>query len=259
MMFRKLVNECRVEFDLKAEGPLSIRSGENMDIDPTMPDNQFIRSYHNGEKTVVIPGSSIKGVFRSRAEKLLDGSCAVFRSNCSWAGKKGDSIESRYIKNCPACRMFGSLSLKSRVEFKDAFPKDGTELKTTTRHNVGINRVTGAAMKGALFEPEVLEEGVFAVSFVIKNYFLWQLKTLILVIQDINEGLVTFGGVTSRGFGRMSASNVRFIVREYGKSKSGGFYEEKQLSLEEMIEKVRDIRLDDGEFRKVEYDNEYML
>ena len=256
-MFRTLYNECRIKFLLSAQSPVCIRSGENMELDPSLPDLQFIRGMHNGEMNVVIPGSSIKGVFRSRAEKLLKGSCGVFGSDCFNRTRKINDVKERYLGNCPACRLFGSMSIKSRIEFKDAYPLKDTVV-LARRYNVGINRVTGAALTGALYQPEVLEQGTFEVNIYMKNFFLWQLKTILQVIDDINEGFVTFGGLTSRGFGKMSADQVQLFVREYGREESEDFFMEKELSLEEIQERLRQIPLDDKEMRKVDF-NEHIL
>lgn len=258
-MFRTLKNECLIGFKLTAESPVSIRSGENTELDPSLPDNQFIRSYHHGEHEVVIPGSSIKGVFRSRVEKLLDGCCNVFDKECFYKTKDiRNNIEEKYKTNCPACRLFGSLSLKSRIEFKDAFPIKDT-VKLATRHNVGIDRVTGAAKRGALFEPEALEQGVFEVTIVMKNFFRWQLKAVLQVFEDINEGYVTFGGVTSRGFGRMAAGEVSIKIREYGKGEPGELYGQQEFTLEQLREKLKSIPLSKAEMEKVDFSHEYLL
>lgn len=179
-MFRELVNECKIKFVLKAEGPVLIRSGENMDLDPMLPSVKFVRSFHNNDYNVVIPGSSIKGVFRSRVEKLLNGSCKIVSKNYydSCSSKIGNldrnnkytmKVEDKYKESCNACKLFGNMSIKSRIEFKDAYPEKDT-VKLANRYNVGIDRVTGAAKDSALFEPEVLEAGTFEAEIIIKNF-----------------------------------------------------------------------------------------
>lgn len=253
-MFRILKNECIIKFDLKAVSPLCIRSGESVELDPSLPDSQFIRSFHDGEDEVVMPGSSIKGVFRSRAEKLLVGSCDIFgQQSCTKKIRRLENdlpIQEKYRNSCPACRMFGNTYLKSRVEFKDAYP-DGS-VKLSTRHNVGIDRVTGASKRSSLFETEILEEGTFKAEILIKNFFLWQIKILIQIFDDINEGYVTFGGITSRGFGRMHVENVEIVVREYGNCEPSEFYKEQHFTLDEMRDKVKNIPLNESEIGKVE-------
>lgn len=262
-MFGILKNECIIRFDLKAVSPLCIRSGENIELDPSLPDSQFIRSHHDGEYQVVIPGSSIKGVFRSRVEKILEGSCNIFGDSCAKKIRKKEkelniqrkklSIEEKYILSCPACRMFGNTSVKSRIEFKDAFPDKNT-VKLSTRHNVGIDRVTGSSKKGSLFEIEVLEQGTFKVEITAKNFFLWQIKVILQIIDDINDGYVTFGGVTSRGFGKMHIDNAVVLIREYGNCEPSQFYREHYFTFAEMKDKVKNTLLNEKEIGKVEFD-----
>lgn len=257
-MFRTLYNECIINFQLKANSPLSIRSGENSELDPLLPDNSFIRSYHNGEIGVVIPGSGIKGVFRNRSEQLLKNSCNVFDKTCFYESKNSKTITDKYKKNCPACRLFGSMSLKSRIEFSDAFPIKDT-IKLSTRHNVGIDRVTGAAKRGALFEPEILESGTFDVKISLKNYFSWQLKVILQVFNDINEGYVTFGGITSRGFGKMLAENIEIKCRKYTPEDTTEFYKEKEYTFEKMLESVKSVQLSNNEMQRTDIKNESLL
>ncbi|NLY19469.1 MAG: CRISPR-associated protein, partial [Clostridiaceae bacterium] len=74
-MFRELKNECKIQFDLVIQGPLCIRSGESFELNPGQPDTAVVRSMWNGKMQPVIPGSSLKGVFRNRAEKYFPDCC----------------------------------------------------------------------------------------------------------------------------------------------------------------------------------------
>lgn len=252
-MFKVLYNECIIRFNLSAKSPLLIRSGEKQELDPTLPDDQFIRSMYNGEKVVVMPGSSIKGVFRSRAEKLLAESCNVFDKKCFNNAKRLDKAKEIYKTICPACRLFGNMKLKGRIQFKDAYPIEGS-VKMGTRYNVGIDRVSGSAKGGALFEPEVLEQGTFEVEILLRNVFKWQIKTVLSIIEDINKGFVVFGGVTTRGFGKMEADDFKILVRDYGTSSEESFYSEKEFSFTEINEILKNVTLTNADLRKVEYD-----
>jgi CRISPR-associated RAMP protein (TIGR02581 family) len=245
-----------MKFDLKTNSPLLIKASENKELDPILPDNQFIRTYKDGELTVVMPGSSIKGVFRNRAEKILNG-CDIFRDSCAREAKRGETGEERYIRSCPACKIFGSIALKSRILFKDSFPIG--EVKMGRRTNVSIDRITGAAKQSALFEPEVVENGTFRCDIKMENVFNWQIKVILDILNEINEGYVVFGGVTSRGFGRMSVLNIDFSLRYYDKKdlqgyKSHGFYIEKKFDIQELKDKLNTIKYDDNTLKKVEFD-----
>lgn len=65
-MLKKLLNQAILGVTLEAQGPLLIKSGTEGGADPSVPDMQFARS----DGQVYIPGSSLKGVFRSYAEKI---------------------------------------------------------------------------------------------------------------------------------------------------------------------------------------------
>lgn len=67
-MLKQLVNEARFQLTITAEGPLLVKSGH-----PTLvgPDMTPVLTYRNGRSEVYLPGSSLKGVFRSHIEKVM--------------------------------------------------------------------------------------------------------------------------------------------------------------------------------------------
>ncbi|MDI3478651.1 MAG: CRISPR-associated protein Csm3, partial [Thermoanaerobacterium sp.] len=154
-------------------------------------------------------------------------------------------------------KMFGNTALKSRILFKDAYPIG--EVKMSKRKNVAIDRITGASKGKALFEPEVVEDGIFECEIKMENVFNWQIKVLTEILDEIDDGYVVFGGITSRGFGRMAVQNVQFTMRYYDrKNISGyedyGFYIERKFDREMLREKLSKLALDDECFGKVEFD-----
>lgn len=256
-MFKELKNECIITFDLITNGPLLIRSGDSSQLDPTVPDIQFIKGVQDGKLKPVIPGSSIKGVFRSKIERILYSiyeCCDIFdkENNCRIKYKGRNGAE-RYNESCPACKMFGNFGLKGRVQFKDAFAKDGYKLGRRT--NVGIDRITGASIKGALFQPEVLEEGCFPCEIKLENYFRWQIKLLIYVMSEINEGYVTFGSSTSRGFGNMKCEKLKVISKEFGDFEDG-FYKINEYELDELTEVLKNTKIEKKEIKEVNLDGQ---
>ena len=231
-MFKNLVNEATLHFSLRTEGPVLVNEGTGSKINPTLPDMSFVRCKRNGEDTVYLPGSSIKGVFRTRYEQLMRAMdtpvCELFTkgnscSECiSFEERELRELfdgSVRYNKSCAACRFFGSLSLAGRVNFSDAYPTQNTKLEMGMRHGVGISRITGAAHPGALFDIETLEKGRFDFAIKMTNFGLYQLRLLIWIIQDIDDGLVTFGMGGSRGNGQMrihEADKMLLTYRFYG-------------------------------------------
>ena len=71
-MLRELKNEAKISVILHTKSSLTIRSAQTKVMDPTLPDMQCIKSRYKGKDTVIIPGSSLKGVIRSRYEKIVN-------------------------------------------------------------------------------------------------------------------------------------------------------------------------------------------
>jgi len=223
-MFKELSNEAKLSFVLHTKSPLSIRNQKTNVMDPTLPDMQCMRSRYHGMDTVIIPGSSLKGVIRSRYEKIVN----LFEGKCCNVVDRYDackvseqfSYEERgkkvYEKVCPACQLFGSTSIGARIRFTDAYPMSSPVIGE--RNGVGINRITGAAQRGALYDFEVVEEGSFHVEIFLQNYELYQLVLLLYVLKDLDEGYVTVGGATTRGNGRLELTDFDIEFREYRKN-----------------------------------------
>lgn len=227
-MFAQLKNQFKLTFNFKIDSPLCIRSGEES-IDPTLPDMQCVRSYKNGENVVFIPGSSIKGVVRTQCEKIYNVigngkiACDIHdKSKVCNKSKDKDIKESGatiYSELCPACKMFGSMRLGGRIKFKDAYPIDN-KFKIGYRNGVGINRITGAAQRGALYDFEVVEDASFKVTITGDNFELYQLKVLMWALDDINEGYSNFGSSSTRGNGKMTVEDMKLEIRDYRQENS---------------------------------------
>lgn len=220
-MFAVLKNQFKLTFTLKVDSPLCIKNGDDT-INPTLPDMQCMRSRKNGEDVVFIPGSSIKGIFRSQCEKIFNivaekkVSCDVLSDKSKCHKEKGTGKEV-YKAMCPSCKMFGSKSLGGRIKFKDAYPENNN-FRIGHRTCNSINRITGGAEKGALYDFEVVEDGEFTVTITGENYELYQLKTLMWVLEDIDEGYVAFGSASTRGNGKMKVKDFNISIRDYRKN-----------------------------------------
>ena len=220
-MLKKLLNQATLELTIEAQGPLLIKSGVEGGADPSMPDMQFVRS--GGQ--VYIPGSSLKGVFRSYAEKIARtmgvSCCNPFDD--SFCGKKaekakvrtGAAIYSNRSYACRICQLFGSTAMAGRIKFNDAYLPDGHNPATETRTGVAIDRILGSVAHGP-FDFEVVTQGKFKTSITLRNFELWQLGMLTLVIRDLAEGLIPIGFGKSRGLGEVRAAVGTFGVRYVG-------------------------------------------
>lgn len=123
-----------------------------------------------------------------------------------------------YADSCPTCRLFGSTGFIGRLAINDAY-LDSSEIKEQ-RDGVGIDRLTGGASHGAKFELEVVSTGVvFETNIHLRNFEIWQLGMLFVVIQDMEDELIRLGSGRSRGLG-----NVTTTISDQGvNGRPGGF------------------------------------
>lgn len=219
-MFKELKSEAILTFDIVTESPLYIKSGEDNSLDPSAVDGKYITIFRNGKYEPFIPGTSLKGAFRCRAERLLrsEGSCDIInRKECVPNNKeKPKTGLERYKKSCPICRLFGSNVLKSRITFSDAYVEG--EYKEGKRTCVAIDRLTGASKQNALYDMEYIEKGKFKEKIVFQNFEPYQINLIISLIKEMNEGFLTLGGLTSKGFGCVSAENLKLTLKYYNKN-----------------------------------------
>ena len=248
-MLKKLVNEAFCTLQITTTGPLLVKSGH---ASISGPDMTPVLTWRNGKQEVFLPGSSLKGVFRSHLEKIV---CSLkprvvcypfegnedkqadlsqrqqyYRDSCGgmfnqYARRSEDNrrrLEERtdlvYAASCPTCRLFGSTGFIGRLAISDAYLASH-ELKEQ-RDGVGIDRLTGGASYGAKFELEVVSTGVvFETDIHLRNFEVWQLGMLFVVLQDMEDELVRIGSGRSRGLGKVTAT-----IKELGsEARPGGF------------------------------------
>jgi CRISPR-associated RAMP protein (TIGR02581 family) len=240
-MHRINLNRARFELRLVPVTPLLIKSGDKGAslLHPERPDLMFVRTERGGEEeTVYIPGSSLKGVVRSSAERILRSldpgwSCDPMdqQSRCMKdASRKGDDLQRGgdalrmaqvYRLLCLACRTFGSQAMGSRVSFADAYPPAlllAQTNATEARSGVSIDRKTGGPAARKLFQYEVVTAGGFDTEILIANYELWQLALIGLVLREIQEGFVRLGSAKSRGLGRVTVEFRRLVIDQMRES-----------------------------------------
>mgnify|MGYP000302196892 CR=1 FL=1 len=207
-------NALKLELRIEPQAPLLIKSGTTSP-NPALPEMQFVRTMTPQGETLFIPGSSLKGVFRSFSEKVLrtvrsDFACDLFSSkSCGKKLEKEEDTAKVYRESCRACKIYGNTRLRGRLSFTDAFP-DG-EVKTETRYGVAISRLTNAVAAGP-FDIEVLVQGQFRTSLVLENFEIWQLGLVALTLHALNEGLVKIGFGKNRGFGEVKVNVIQAIV-----------------------------------------------
>lgn len=109
---------------------------------------------------------------------------------------------------CPVCQVFGYVGQRGRVRVHHAFPaKGGLPLDIITR--VAINRISGAADEGKLFDVEAIPPGaVFYFYVVLENLTSDQARTFDAGIQALQLQLATLGAHSTVGFGTVEVDLV---------------------------------------------------
>jgi CRISPR-associated RAMP protein (TIGR02581 family) len=236
-MLKKLINEAFCTLRITTTGPLLVKSGH---ASVSGPDMTPVLTFRGERQEVFIPGSSLKGVFRSHIEKVVgslkphvacypfEGNSEAkpadreqrqrdFRDSCGGMftqyAKRSDehrtyleNITDRvYAASCPVCRLFGSTGFIGRIAIGDAYLVS-KEIKEQ-RDGVGIDRLTGGSSHGAIFELEVVSTGVeFETDIHLRNFEIWQLGMLFVVLQDLEDELIHIGSGRSRGLGKVKAT-----------------------------------------------------
>jgi len=221
-MHGRLYNELSLEIAIMPQTPLLIKSGQKASIDPALPDMQFVRTRRrlpNGEvsEVVYIPGSSLRGVIRAHAERLLrtlDEKYACYVEAKKFClrqkGLKEDKepADRLYRESCYACKLFGNTGVASRVQMSDLHP--AVDPLRESRFGVAIDRITGAVAVGP-FDLEVVTDARFEGRIVLRNFTVGQLGLLGAALLDIADGLVALGHAKSRGLGRVC---IEFTLQE---------------------------------------------
>ncbi|MDQ1328843.1 MAG: CRISPR-associated protein [Candidatus Poribacteria bacterium] len=241
-MHKELINEAVINLIIEPDGPILIKAGES-GADPTRPDMEFVRTYQNGKETIYLPGSSLKGVIRSHAERItrtVDKSDKKNHFSCNPLGNVNDKNDEKggdyscnkyferkeikeklkdefnrgaiiYKDSCFICKMFGNTALSSHIHITDAYPI--SDVKTERRNGVAIDRVFGSVAVGP-FQYETAIEGKFETNIHIKNFTVSQFGLMGLILRDIEEQRVLLGFAKSRGLGRIKA-NIKYAKISY--------------------------------------------
>ena len=117
---------------------------------------------------------------------------------------------------CPVCQVFGYVGQRGRVRVQHAFPGRGVlPLDIITR--VAINRISGAADEGKLFDMEAVPPGaVFYFFVVLENLNVAQLATFESGIRALQLQLATLGAHSTVGFGTVEVEPV--VTASIGRS-----------------------------------------
>jgi CRISPR-associated RAMP protein (TIGR02581 family) len=230
-MHKRRLNEWTLHLLIEPVGPLLIKSGGESGADPTLPSMNFVRTRHpqSGERTIYLPGSSLKGALRSHVERIVrtvhGDSTAICcdpldgRNSCGTRTKNIKNTAEQYKALCLACRTFGHTVQASHFYIADAYPDQAID-DLAVRHQVAIDRLSGGVAVGP-FDLEVAQTGRFETQITLINFECWQLGLLALTVRDLSESRLLLGYGKSRGLGRVKAYLGRLEVAYPGRLGDG--------------------------------------
>jgi CRISPR-associated RAMP protein (TIGR02581 family) len=178
----------------------------------------------------LVPGASLKGVFRSHVESLIRAVTDDRRGACTPTGEDADLCLDRndvarlkeqsksneelaqkiWTNSCLVCRTFGSSWLASHVWVSDLPVDEDTWFgQFQVRDGVAVGRDTGTAGEGLLYNYEVVPAGTsFRCEIAAEGLEDWQLGMLWLGLQPFLRGEMAVGGFRSRGLGTVTLEEL---------------------------------------------------
>lgn len=163
---------------------------------------------------VILPSKSIRGAFRSQAEKILrtlgNGQSACFDHDKADRKACGSVYKVDKVKeSCPACQVFGLSGWRSPVEFSDfTFVQNGEKGAIKRQQFVAIDRFTGGGAEGAKFDADYADRPKLSGTMSIDIDRLrtagaedWGLGLIALTLRDLIDGDITLGFGASKGYG----------------------------------------------------------
>lgn len=187
----------------------------------------------------ILPGSTLKGNFRSYAERLgtyLGFSACLLDVDLSGVNCVGDETyrkgvyekfkeikEERkkldWLQNhvCDVCKLFGSPLQASRIFFSDGKLSAEWGQRLQVRDGVCIDRDTETARHGAKYDFEVVPRGAeFEITIELENPEDHELALVGAALAEWENGF-RLGGFTSRGLGKVSLTSKKVEEIDYTK------------------------------------------
>lgn len=186
-----------IDVSVTVEDALHVGTGERVGAakDTAKPLDLVV----DGDGNPIVPGSSLKGLFRARIERILRLAAwepaAVQEMVAGLFGPERGKFEDE------------KRAGRGALRFEDlTFPK----AKTVDRHHVAIDRFTGGARDGALFAVRAVARGASGRVRIYADRELTPPERNLLhwVLKDLHDGMVGIGGMSGRGYGTVRIDPV---------------------------------------------------
>lgn len=159
------------------------------------PDKVHISSqnYEGSGEIAVVPGTSLRGAIRSRAERIvktLNGNSDVLNNLFGWVDSE---------KGSTAKPIRGKIRIKEKQIPQNTYREE-------IQHRIQIDRFTGGVIDGALFDSMPIwsrenNDPMVTLDLEIKDFEDWEAGLMLLVLKDLWNGDLAVGGEKNVGRG----------------------------------------------------------
>lgn len=171
--------------------PLLIRSGQAST--DKAPDVVHLKSRRNGELKSILSGTSLTGVLRHRAERIIN----TLKQNTNIIND-----------------IFGFTDKNTKKAKASRLIVDEVEINNTTdliQNRIAIDRFTGGALHGALFNEQPIfgnDETSLVIKLELRQPKRYEIGLLLLLLKDLWTGDLSVGGTSSIGRGRLQGKHA---------------------------------------------------
>ena len=209
-----------------ADGEFALKTSllvRNQNADESDGDTSINAVPMKSKEAYLIPGTSLKGVLRHHALKIL-----------SEIGKP-DSLMDELMGFSTK-----KASKKSRFSVNEVYFKEGVKEASQTRNR--IDRFTGGTIESALFTNRALWQGkngvpVLKIHFEVADCHDWEAGLALFLLKDLWTGKIAIGGEKSIGRGLLTGCSAvvmfkgkRYVINENGKVSEGDREELERLA-----------------------------
>ncbi|MCL5055069.1 MAG: RAMP superfamily CRISPR-associated protein [Firmicutes bacterium] len=171
--------------------------------DPTAPDKVHLTRFENEP---IISGTSLKGIIRSRAFKIVNTLSQIdcvelLKAAFGWVEVEKSGANQNIERK---------KKYRSRVVVEE-IPLDG--VIQSTQNRIKIDRFTGGGITGALFDSQPVwhKEETICLKIIIKNYEEWEAGLMLLILKDLWNGDLPIGGEKSIGRGVLKGKKADIV------------------------------------------------
>jgi CRISPR/Cas system CSM-associated protein Csm3 (group 7 of RAMP superfamily) len=194
---------CKIDATFTLASPLLIRSGQASS--DKAPDVVHLKSRRNGELKPVLSGTSLAGVLRHRAERIIN-----------TIGKNTSIIEDIFGSDLSKNKT--SEAKASRLIVHESVIENTTDL---VQNRIAIDRFTGGTLHGALFNEQPIfpnNETHLKLNLELRNPEDHEIGLLLLLLKDLWTGDLPVGATSSIGRGRLQGKDVNITLQREEKS-----------------------------------------